>query len=488
MSLHLLPIEVLSLILQEVDCPRDLFSLVGLSGPCFRAYESAPNLILSSVLRNAIAPTVLHHALAILNVPDAPGPDPQTEVLEGFIDRYLQAGSSFEFPADTAAMTALRRLHSRISYFVDDYSSRTMRALATKPDGQQGAGWDLSSSERARFQRAFFRYELYSLVFPVDHSVLRHSLFPADLQFARFLAHMEPWEVEEMSCVHHYFTSRIEGLIDRLEDQVVEAVLSAPGVRSSPSHPILAEPLILDSLGPSSQPTQLRDDSEPPGRSDKSERGGSPDDDDDDDYDDDSMVRFNSLDLLDLDLFSRGGRFRLPEIVSYLASLGSGFLHELLVADNDERKDIIRRNSPLSRDFLPEAVDQAPATGPRTVIPGDIANDDDPRRPSLGYYSFKRPDQDVYLEISHEGILNAPLRERAFVFWDAARVTQPMVRDSLREASQARTDEVNRILNRHERQSPEERLEGVKMPRAVMDTIMAEFGSTFDWVSQLPSP
>lgn len=484
MSLHLLPIEVLSLILQEVDCPRDLLSLVGLSGPCYRAYESAPNLILSSVLRNAIAPTVLHHALAILNVPATSGPDPQTEVLEGFIDRYFQAGSSFEFPADAAAMTVLRRLHSRISYFVDDYSSRAMQALATKPDGQQGAGWVLSSSERARFQRAFFRYELYSLVFPVDHSVLRHSLFPADLQFARFLAHMEPWEVEEMSCVHHYFTSRIEGLIGRLEDQVVEAVLSAPGVRSNPGHPTLAEPLILDSLGPSSQPIQPRDDSEPAGRSDKSEREGSPDDDDDND----SMVRFDSLDLLDLDLFSRDGSFRLPEIVSYLASLGSEFLRELLVADNDERNDIIRRNIPLRRDFLPEAVDQAPATGPRTMVPGDVANDDDPRRPSLGYYSFKRSDQDVYLEIRHEGILNAPLRERAFVFWDAMRVAQPMVRDSLREASQARTGEVNRILNRHERQSPEERLEGVKIPRAVMDTIMAEFGSTFDWVSQLPSP
>ncbi|KAI6778305.1 uncharacterized protein J7T54_008483 [Emericellopsis cladophorae] len=95
---------------------------------------SARIFILSSVLRNAIAPTVLHHTLAILNVPATPSPDTQTEVLERYIDRYLQAGSLLEFPADAAAMTALRRLYSRISYFVD-YCSRAMRALATKPDG-----------------------------------------------------------------------------------------------------------------------------------------------------------------------------------------------------------------------------------------------------------------------------------------------------------------------------------------------------------------
>ncbi|KAI6778304.1 uncharacterized protein J7T54_008482 [Emericellopsis cladophorae] len=83
----------------------------------------------------------------------------------------------------------------------------------------------------------------------------------------------------------------MEGLIDRLEDQAVEAVLSAPGVRSSPSHPTLAEP-------------------EPPGRSDKSEREGSPVA--AADNDDDSMVSFGFLDLLDLDLFSRDGRFRFP--------------------------------------------------------------------------------------------------------------------------------------------------------------------------------
>lgn len=482
-ALRLLPIEVLSLIMQEVDCPRDLFSLVGLSGPCFRAYESAPELILSSVLRNAITPTALRHALAILYVPATLGSDSQTEVLEDFIGRYLQADSSFEFPADEAAMTVLRRLHSRVSYFVDDYSSRAMRALTMKSDGQQGAEWALSSSERARFQRAFFRYELYSLVFPVDHSVLRHSLFSANLQFARFLAHMEPWEVEEMSCVHHYFTSRIGGLVDSLEDQVVEAVLSAPGVRGRP--PTLVEPSASDSLGPSSQPIQSQDDSESLGRSDKSDREGSPDDNEDDD---DGMVRFDCLDLLNLDLFSKDGKFRLPETVSYLASLGLEFLHELLVANDGRRKDIIRGNIPVWRDFLPEAVDQAPGTGPRTTTLGEVANDDDPSRPSLGYYSFKRSDQDVYLGIRHDGILNAPLRERAFVFWDTTRVAQPLVRDSLREASLARTGEVNLLLNRHERQSPEERLEGVKIPSVVMETIMAEFGSTFYWVSQSPSP
>ncbi len=229
MVLHHLPAELLSLVLQAVDCPRGPLSLIIASSPCYGAYTQSPHLILASVLKNAILPDAFQHALAILRIPVAK--PPRAEPLEAFLDEYFQT-HSFGVPTDKAALIALCRLYLRISYFVDDYSSRAMRALVTEPNTEQTPNFSpLSSTERARFQRAFFRYELYSLALPADFNVRNHSLFLAHAQFTRFLARMEPMVVQEMSCVHYYFASLIGGFIDDLEDQLVEAVLTAPGVR-----------------------------------------------------------------------------------------------------------------------------------------------------------------------------------------------------------------------------------------------------------------
>ncbi len=184
MSLHNLAPELLSLILQALDCPRDLYSFIRASPSCFRVYTLTSELVLSSVLKNAILPDVLHHALAHLHIPAAlPGSEPgRTEHLEAFLREYFQA-DSFRFPRDKTAIIALCRLYSRISYFVDDYSARAYCALGLKLNAEQTTGLSLSSTERARLQRAFFRYELYSRVYPVDHDTQSGSLVPADVQF-----------------------------------------------------------------------------------------------------------------------------------------------------------------------------------------------------------------------------------------------------------------------------------------------------------------
>ncbi|UKZ72330.1 uncharacterized protein TrAtP1_013273 [Trichoderma atroviride] len=454
MHLEDLVTELLARILQVLDHPRDLLSLVRASPHCFRVYAQSPVLILSPVLKNAIPPDVLYHALACGLVPSTPS---QT-VREAFLRDYLQS-KPLTFPTDQITITALFGLCLRTCYLVNDYSTRAMRALNLEPDAGKATASALSSTERARFQRAFFR-----------------SLVPAHEQFTQFLARMAPWEAEEMTCVHHYFTVLIGGFIDDLEDQLVETVLTAPGVCHPPvlAHSPSPKPakrrkirtttvngLIIDLHAPSWEPIQKDiDDRQSPA-------------------DNTDTVPFDNLDLHDLDIFTKDGRFRSPKFVSYVASLGLSFMYRLVLADKDQRRRIIQENTPVWRDFLPEALDHAPGDRPKTTMPDGIDNNH-LSHPNLGYFRFKRSKEEVHFRILHDSILNCPLRERAYVFWDTDRILCPVVSDQLQKARYMDPEMVDLQFDRYEVESAEERLKGVQIPWAQMERIIEEFGSVFD--------
>ncbi|KAM0471214.1 hypothetical protein ACHAPX_009394 [Trichoderma viride] len=470
MQLEDLVPELLARILQVLDHPRDLLSLTRASPHCFRVYAEAPAIILSPILKNAILPDALHHALACEHLPSTAA---QT-VPEAFLRDYFQY-EPLAFPTDKTTLTALCGLCLRTSHFVDDYSTRAMRALNLKPDAGQATASALSLTERARFQRAFFRYELYCRVFPVDHHARSGSLVPDDEQFTQFIARMAPWEAEDMACVHHYFTVLVGGFIDDLEDQFVEAVLTAPGVR----HPILtdfltpepakrrkirsttASGLKHDSFVPSSEPTQ-----------EDMDDGQSPTDNAD-------VVSVSNLDLYGLYLFCKDGRFQSPKYVSYIASLGSTFMYRLALADKHQRRRMIQENTPVRRDFLPEALEHAPGTGPKTTMPDGI-DDNHLSHPNLGYYRFKRSEELVYFRILHSSIESCALRERAYVFWDADRILCPVVSDQLQRATHMDSESVELRFDRSTGKSAEERLKGVRIPSAQMDRIIEEFDPFFD--------
>lgn len=463
--------ELLARILQGLDHPRDLLSLVRASPHCFRVYAQSPALILSSVLKNAILPDALHHALACGLVPS----NHSETAREAFLRDYFQY-KPLPFPTDKATITALAGLCLRTSYFVDDYSTRAMHALNLESNVGQTTTPTLSPTERARLQRAFFRYELYCRVFPIDHNARRRSVVPANEQFTQFVALMAPWEAEEMTCVHHYFTVLIGGFIDDLEDQLVEAVLTAPGVRlprvlarsASPEPAKRRKIRHLIAGGP-------RD-----GSFVWSEEPIEKDIDDEQSPADESDMRFfTNLDLEDLDLFSKNGRFRSPLYVSYVASLGSTFMYRLVLADKDQRRRMIQKNTPVQRDFLPEALEHAPGTGPKITTPDGI-DDNHLSHPNLGYYRFKRSEHLIYFGILHDSISDCPLRERAYVFWDADRILSPVVSDQLQKASHMDWVKVNMQFNRYKGKSVEERLKGVRLPREQMEKMNEDFGSIFD--------
>ncbi|CAM1500534.1 Fc.00g096960.m01.CDS01 [Cosmosporella sp. VM-42] len=508
MSLDHLAPELLSLILQAIDSPADLHRLISASPSCFRTFSRSPQLILSSVVRNALPTDNLEQALAILQAPST-----KTEV-PSFLDKYFNSPSSFDFPKNKADLLILFRLYNRLSYLVDGYFRRIMQELSCpgqqpradrayvqassfvdgslrstmqklscpgkRPRAHQAQAQDAndrdegrgenkdetsptasvvppSLSERIRLQRAFLRFELYCKVFP-GHESDPYGLdqpppqgHPADQQFSLFLANVTPWEVEEMCCVEQYFSSLVEAFIDELEEDLINAVMVAPGV-------------VLPSTLRTSQSSAEEESSQ-----EKSTQ--------------DDLIDFKSLDLTDLMLFCGDGRRSSPRYISYMTSLGQDFMYSLTKSEKPKRTQLIRSNHPVTREFLREALGYAlrRTTGREHDIPTaeHDMGDDDPTRSNIGYRLFRNaPDNVIYMGISDSGSEYSPLRQLGYVFWDTKRIKSPEVSKKLLAAKTMGLDELEVRFGRRYRKTAEDRLKGTKLPREQMQRLEEEFGST----------
>lgn len=481
--------ELLVLIQQALDSPRDLYALIAASPVCLHIFDSHRASILASVLINSVEPVALHHALAVSHAPtsltDGTSMRPRLPVpkvpppLQSFLDEYFC--NSLEIPTDIPRLTSLCRLQRLVSRFSNDYFLHTTRLLQIPPANETGPAYSapLSLTERARLERAFFRYELYSRLFPLGPGMSIKSVFSGGTQFGLFLERLEPWEVEEISCVHNYFTSLVRELIVALEDRVVRAVLMSPGLET----PDGAQPSFPDAVTHGSPSNN----SKPPDRCNHQSTPGA----------DNSavincgdrldrnqeLVPFADLELHGLTLFETVRRRDVPRFISNMASFGLEHMARLLDGDDDQKKVMIRKHAPFGRDFLPEALKHTPLLDsehpPPAHAEGDVL-DNDPRHPNLGYVLFSRKGLTLYHEIYNHSrdLVYNPLRERGYVFWDSARVKIPAVQQCLKEAKDVSRDTV---LSKSwlRRESVEERLSGVRIPRSQMRSVIREFGDGY---------
>ena len=478
-TFHDLAPELLVMILRALDSPRDLHALISASPTCLKIFISRRAPILASVLTSAIHSAALHHALAVLHAPPPP-PSPNShhaphhppqgasppEIITSFLDKYF-SGDTFELPADIPGLIALCRLWSLVSRFSNAYYRRATRRLEKTPVDELGPARPapLSTTERARLERAFFRFELYSRLFSVQGRHRRKSVLSSDDQFRLFLARLKPWEVEEMSCVHNYFTSIVRGLIEDLEERIVHAVLSLPGlIRVNESAPLPAV------TGPATGAVILPGLFEfawPP-----AQKG--PDKD---------SVAFEWLDLHGLDLFEQVNHNKIPGFIHLKVSSGLDYMARLFDGNDELRKNMIREHTPSSLfsrdfDFLPEALRHSPRleflyTGPPYAA-GD-AVEGDPCLPNAGYCVYgrqaKKSNDRIYDPIYDDD----PLSEKGYVFWDAGRIDVPAVKRSLAHAKGVSRGETNE-RSWSERTSVQEMLRGIRMPRGQMKQVVKEFG------------
>ncbi|OJJ46905.1 hypothetical protein ASPZODRAFT_131811 [Penicilliopsis zonata CBS 506.65] len=437
MALHRLSPEILSLILESLNSPIDLYHLASASCACWRVFVSFRRLVLSSVLKNAIHLDALPHALAVINAPAAvPGsPTPKEKEVIVFLNKYRNGWRLVPFPTAWDDIVCLSRLYMRVTRLVDDYATHALQALRTidrpKRDlsvwpTELASAVSLSQTERARFLRAFFRFELYCKLFPVAFRKESWSLFDKRAQFELFLARLQGWEIEELACVHQYLALLVDDLIKELEDQLVSTVLSCKLL--------------------SSELNSNQEDSE--------------------------LVSFNPLALRGMDLFSEERRLHLEQCINFLSSLGLDFIYNLLIADRGVRKQTILAHVGVRREFLPQALSSADNI---ELMKEPTWLFESSARCNLGWVEFRRFKFDRY----PDSYGSPPLRAQGYVFWDERRIHSPGVAEKLDEAQAMDQFEAERIFDCKRRKRPREILAGVKIPRAEMERIEKEFVFTF---------
>ncbi|KAM7192176.1 hypothetical protein V8F33_008450 [Rhypophila sp. PSN 637] len=488
---HIAP-ELLILILSSTDSPRDLYSLISASAACFRTFVLNRNSVLLSVLRNALAPPVFYDLLAIAQAPTFSKDDDSNELaasavdmVKPFLSRYF-AGALEAPPArDFHNVVSMCRIYNIVSRLTDLYFSHTSRLLmAPGPDSSFPAESNkspppLSATERTRIQRAFFRHELYSRVFPIGRRGGRSLISPRD-QYDLFLRCMNPWEVEEISSIHTHFVILAAGYFGDLEDQLVSAFVSCPGVRGSsrrsrsPPRRRAGSTLISDGQPNHSfvAPTRhSRERSLSPARSTTQQgRRGLPTE--------EEYVSFidGTPDLFYLEKFEK--YFKKPAFLSRLASFGLEFSLSLLDGDAELRKSLIQPVFSGTAKFLPEALRHSSRSNSNNhpEIHPTMTQHDDPSHPNPGYWLSPPVGGMVYNQIMHQlrKWNYEPLREMGCVFWDKWRLDTPEAKSNILRGQNTRfrPPTSGYWLTR---KSVEERLRGITIPKSQWIKVVIQF-------------
>ncbi|KAM7214022.1 hypothetical protein V8F06_010594 [Rhypophila decipiens] len=415
---HTLPFDIAFEIASSVESLADLESLICASRPCYNAFSTHRNSIISSVLLNELGPANYRELLAIAHIP---------------------AGVS-----------------------------------TTGSHGEEGHLAPLSRAETARLQRAFLRYELYCRLFPYEEakSEFIKSSISGESQFDLFIRRLEPWEVEELCSIHRFFFNLAADYMADLEYQFVESFLAAgtPGLTGKWSRKRTWDAANSDA------PAQLPSFAPPPcsGNS-RSIRGTGVANMGKGWYNcasekrpEERMVPFYAPELHDLDFFDEFCQSSgMADFANQLASLGLEFFSSLIDASTQkERRDKLRslgmRHFTIfgKREFLPQALTHSPGGQESSSRPDwreggnterNVCCDnerEDPTRPNIGYREFLRAvRQCTWPEgwnsryrgiVSRRGFGNPqhcaydfpwdfpddPFREHGCVFWDRARLVQ----------------------------------------------------------------
>jgi len=229
-SLQGLPFELKVAVLKSLPGILALKSLVLASKEYFIVYHQAQNLILSSILQAELRPAVLCEAISVRKARDFPPKDKESVVR--FLNDY-KIGRSSQPGIEALDLASLVSM-SKMQYLVETAAERYSASIITtnprtgQPDDFPGP---LSKNEKRRLYRAFYRLELFCLVFTRFN---RHNkqiqglpLNEADQlsyyanRMARiFLGLFSPWQVEEMTCIRNWMIEYYARALTRRKEEI----------------------------------------------------------------------------------------------------------------------------------------------------------------------------------------------------------------------------------------------------------------------------
>ena len=450
-----LPPELLIHLQRSVDSPRDLHSLLSASPACLQAFLPRRIQILTSVLKNAIPPGALRHALAAIQpkpetfLDRVPGEEHRAAVtaIAPFLLRYF-SDEPLQVPEDVAGITTVLRLHALVSRFSNEYFLHAGRRLGalTPQTPLDALGRPVSAefppmslTERTRLMRAFYHYEIICRLFPPkDAYEIRYANYENDdgprevrclgreAQFELFVRWLQPWEVEEMSCVHNYLIC--------LTRETIEDFKAAP----FPFGPVMNK---ASPYAPGAPERYIRGIATWGRQAD-----GTP-----------APLRRNPWRLCPDPPVPAGRTLvTMPadneERTNAMVFTGLRALENLFLGDDFQRQKAYVYAEGCLQEYFPDSIEVVfhdLDEGSRPVDPGHSlftkeAVQDDLYHANLGYHIFGKPILGKYREIydEHNVVMYDPLREMGYAFWDSGRIGIESITQSLEKASAISEDEV----------------------------------------------
>ena len=248
-SLEDFAVEIQQAILHQMPDLSTLRALVSASPSYFRAYQSQRHSILSNILLRDIHPDVLFDVLAIVDALKLPrNYDDYVPQLKTFIEQYKTTRDSLHVALEPIEPTTKENLWEFHQSVIDVTKDFCDHALSTHPVTGHGLNHrtSLSPNEVRRIHRAFYRYELFTVLFRVPDSyeeeqferhrdrdpdrarlaVQRDSIRSLDSQDKSilFFALFKAWEVEEIACVRDYIMRRYEKLYKEYQSEFQEMI------------------------------------------------------------------------------------------------------------------------------------------------------------------------------------------------------------------------------------------------------------------------
>jgi hypothetical protein len=193
--LEQLPLEAKQAILSALT---DLTTLKATALTCsslYSAFKNAEELIITQVLLNEVGIDVLPEA--IIAHASKTGAKP-----EAFTSEHLQTRNPLrKVRWKFSEALPLSNSAKYVNYFACDFAKS---GLATKLDV---SALDPSREELDRIKRAFYRFEIYSNIFPSMGPPEQRLPPIQNMAPATFFENFSPWENEQLACVHDYLFS-----------------------------------------------------------------------------------------------------------------------------------------------------------------------------------------------------------------------------------------------------------------------------------------
>jgi len=215
-----LPIELKLSILDVLPDIPSLYSITRASPAFYHAYLGQRYPIHSRVITADVDAKIMIEALSLLQASRISRSSRWLEKASSFIDLYAVDRSLCVGPEITGKETMHRIagfhyiVHNLTSLFSQDALAH--RPVIGRPSSRSEK--PLTSNETQRFQRALYRYEIFCRLFGNLHRTSQdyaHDQHNFSRVATEFLASFQPWEAEEINCLHRFVCKYFREVIQK---------------------------------------------------------------------------------------------------------------------------------------------------------------------------------------------------------------------------------------------------------------------------------